>query len=252
MVETRTARAGGGGALAGSAALVGSAAVIGSLFDRVVAQLGDWRTGILSDGTAETTAARLDERVRALVVPALAADDPLLIGAGFIASPELVRGRDVHFAWWLGPLEANPVFGATTEPAKLDLATRNHADYLRDFRSLEWYRIPESTHQTHITGPYVDHLCACDYIITITAPVEVEGGMIGVVGADILVKRLERELLPALLAIERPVSLVNEVGRVMVSTDPALGAGSILPPDVIESVSCPGTPFSLALTSHSR
>jgi hypothetical protein len=236
----------------GSTTLAASAAVIGSLFERVVAQLGDWRTGILSEGTAETSPARLDERVRALVVPALAVDEPLLIGAGFIASPELVRGRDVHFSWWLGPLEANPVFGATTEPAKLDLATRYYTDYLRDFRSLEWYSIPESTHQTHITGPYVDHLCACDYIITITAPVEVDGAMIGVVGADLLVKRLERELLPALLAIDRPVSLVNEAGRVMVSTDPALAAGSVLPPDVIESALCPGTPFSLALTSHSR
>ncbi|WP_223695078.1 cache domain-containing protein [Leifsonia poae] len=223
------------------------AAAVGTLFERLFAQLDEWRIQLV-DGDVETTPGRLDERVRALVVPLLSEPDPLLIGAGFIAAPEFVRGRDVHFSWWLGPLEANPVFGATTEPTKLDLATRNHADYLRDFRSLEWYRVPESTHRTHVTGPYVDHLCACDYIITVTSPVEAGGTTLGVVGADIFVKRLEHELLPALLAIDGPVSLINGVGRVMMSTDPALAVGDVLYTNAVDIVACPGAPFALALT----
>lgn len=229
-------------------------ALVASLFSRVFDQLTQWRD-VIVDGPAETTPARLDEVVGRMVEPLLSADDALLIGAGFIAAPDYVRGRDVHFAWWLGPLEANPLLGTTTTPTKLDLSTRGYADYLRDFRSLEWYSIPETTHQTHITGPYVDHLCTCDYILTLTMPVELDGRMIGVVGADVQVSRLERELLPTLLAIDRPVSLVNEVGRVMVSTDPARAVGTLLGrhPDAasatadLDLLPCPGTPFTLAV-----
>ena len=242
-----------------SATVDDGVALVGTIFARVFSQLGDWRTEIAA-GPTETTPAKLDELVRSLVEPTLSADDAFLIGAGFIAAPDYVHGRDVHFAWWLGPLEANPLLGTTDQPTKLDLSTRGYADYLRDFRSLEWYSIPESTHQTHITGPYVDHLCTCDYIVTLTMPAEIDDIMIGVVGADIQVKRLERDLLPTLLAIDRTVTLVNQVGRVMVSTDPTLAVGSILPvtPDEraesghYDLVACPGTPFALAVDTERR
>jgi hypothetical protein len=229
------------------------ALLVSALFDRVFGQLAEWREAIAA-GPAETTTARLDELVAGLVLPSLTADDAILIGAGFIAAPDYVHGRDVHFAWWLGPLQDNPLMGTTYGPTKLDLSTRGYADYLRDFRSLEWYSIPETTHQTHITGPYVDHLCTCDYIVTLTMPTEIDGTMIGVVGADIYVKRLEQELLPTLLAIEKPVTLVNEQRRVMVSTDPTLAVGTLLPahPDPAgvgryQLLPCAGTPFALAI-----
>ena len=229
------------------------ARLVSSLFDAVFGQLAHWRETIAA-GPTETTPAKLDELAAALVLPSLTSDDAVLIGAGFIAAPDFVRGRDVHFAWWLGPLQDNPLLGTTDGPTKLDLSTRGYADYLRDFRSLEWYSIPETTHQTHITGPYVDHLCTCDYIVTLTMPTEIDGTMIGVVGADIYVKRLEQELLPTLLAIEQPVSLVNEQRRVMVSTDPTLAVGTLLPehppaPGASEYrlLPCAGTPFALAV-----
>jgi hypothetical protein len=229
------------------------ARLVSSLFDGVFGQLAQWRETIAA-GPTETTTAKLDDLAAALVLPSLTAEDAVLIGAGFIAAPDYVRGREVHFAWWLGPLQDNPLLGTTEGPTKLDLSTRGYADYLRDFRSLEWYSIPETTHQTHITGPYVDHLCTCDYIVTLTMPTEIGGEMIGVVGADIYVKRLERELLPTLLAIEQPVTLVNEQGRVMVSTDPTLAAGTLLPghppapgADRYRLVPCAGTPFALAV-----
>jgi hypothetical protein len=240
-------------ATAGHPGVDDGARLVSSLFDGVFGQLAQWREAIAA-GPVETTPAKLDELVAALVLPSLTAADAVLIGAGFIAAPDYVHGRDVHFAWWLGPLEDNPLMGTTDGPTKLDLSTRGYADYLRDFRSLEWYSIPETTHQTHITGPYVDHLCTCDYIVTLTMPTEVDGTMLGVVGADIYVKRLERELLPTLLTIERPVTLVNEQGRVMVSTDPTLAAGTLLPahpPSSAEGryelLPCAGTPFALAV-----
>ena len=227
----------------GTAADVSSAARrVEALFARIHDTLDQWRVALLAED-----AGSLDDRVAALVLPALEEDDPLLIGAGFIQAPESDDG-DLRFAWWLGPLDDNPVFGATSSPSKLDLASRSYAEYLRDLRSLEWYRIPQSTHRTHITGPYVDHLCACDYIVTVTSPVERDGEVIGVVGVDVYVKRLERELLPGMLAAARPLVLVNGSGRVTVSTDPGIAVGSVVavPGDAER---CAGTPFRLVGTA---
>lgn len=244
------------------------AAQVGSIFERIFTQLDTWRAAIATDPAAttpiaptpaatpaRTTPARLDTLVHSLVVPALSSSDPLLIGAGFIAAPDYVHGREVHFSWWLGPLESNPLLGNTSEPTRLDLSTRGYADYLRDFRVLEWYSIPETTRHAHITGPYVDYLCMCDYILTLTMPAEIDGTMIGVVGADVYVKRLERELLPLFLALDAPIALLNQIGRVIVSTDPTLAVGGIVPDPkhpggAFTLHTCPGTPFSLAVQSR--
>ncbi len=232
------------------AQLDAAAARVSALFGDLHARLTDWRDAVLAGQGAEgMPAAALDDLIERLVVPALREDDPVLVGAGFVAAPEFTGGDDLHFAWWLGPLDDNPLTGATSEPSRLDLASRSYSDYLRDFRSLEWYSIPRSTHRTHITGPYVDHLCACDYIVTITSPVERGERMLGVVGVDVYVRRLERELLPALLGVGRPTMLVNEWGRVMVSTDPTVLAGAVVLVDD-DAVRCAGTPFRLVATAQ--
>ncbi|MEO6943414.1 MAG: cache domain-containing protein [Lacisediminihabitans sp.] len=225
---------------------------VGSIFDLLFDQIEDWRSTILALPAASPPG-KMDSLVQSLVVPSLMADDPILIGAGLIAAPQYLHSDGVHVAWWLGPLESNPLLGSTTGPTRLDLSTRGYAEYVNDLRTLEWYSVPESTRQTHITGPYVDHLCMVDYILTLTIPAEVEGSMLGVVGADIYVKRLERELLPLFTSLNEPVSLLNQVGRVIVSTDPTLAVGTLIP-DGKHPVgsfalqACPGTPFSLAVT----
>ena len=230
------------------------AAAVGEVFARVFDQLAAWRTPIeelIARATigGEVRPAELDQAVAELVIPRLVEPDALLVGAGFIADGEIVRGRDVHFAWWLGPLEANPVLGSTTEPTRLDLTTRGYTEYLRDFRALEWYAIPATTRHAHVTGPYVDHLCTCDYILTLTMPVHARGAgddgdarMVGVVGADVAVRGLERELLAAFLDVPEPLALVNEAGRVVLSTEPALQVGQ-LAAAWAHAEPCPGTPF---------
>jgi hypothetical protein len=231
------------------------AQAVGDVFAGVFDQLVAWRAPVerVIDASPEVRPADIDQVVAALVLPRLTEPDPLLVGAGFIADGEIVRGRDVHFAWWLGPLDANPVLGSTTEPTRLDLTTRGYTEYLRDFRALEWYRIPATTRHAHVTGPYVDHLCTCDYILTLTMPVHAPDGerMVGVVGADISVRRLEQELLPHFLAVDVPLALVNEEGRVVLSTEPTLQVGQLAPlapsssPERADASTepCPGTPL---------
>ena len=227
------------------------AAAVSAVFSSVFDQLAEWRAPIeqVIAASPEVRPADLDAVVAALVLPRIVEPDPLLVGAGFIADGEIVRGRDVHFAWWLGPLEANPVLGSTTEPTRLDLTTRGYTEYLRDFRALEWYAIPATTRSAHVTGPYVDHLCTCDYILTLTMPVHARGAgddgdarMVGVVGADVAVRGLERELLAAFLDVPEPLALVNEAGRVVLSTEPALQVGQ-LAAAWAHAEPCPGTPF---------
>jgi hypothetical protein len=228
------------------------AAAVAGVFTAVFDQLAAWRVPIeqLIASSADVRPADLETAVADLVLPRLVEDDPLLVGAGFIADGEIVRGRDVHFAWWLGPLQANPVLGSTTEPTRLDLTTRGYTEYLRDFRALEWYRIPATTRDAHVTGPYVDHLCTCDYILTLTMPVHArddvaasgDARMVGVVGADVAVRRLERELLAAFLDVPEPIALVNEDGRVVVSTEPTLQVGQ-LAVAWQHAEPCAGTPF---------
>ncbi|HKT56378.1 MAG TPA: hypothetical protein VJR25_06375 [Microbacterium sp.] len=211
----------------------------------VFAQLDSWRTSIETVLATEPRAAELDDAVASLVLPVLADEDSLLVGAGFIADADAVGTRGVHFAWWLGPLEDNPVLGATTVPTRLDLSTRGYTEYLRDFRSLEWFRVPTTTFQAHVTGPYVDHLCTCDYILTFTSPVRVPGdGVAGVVGADVAVRRLEREVLPALLRVEQPMAIIGEYGRVIVSTAPGMPVASIVPEDAVR-FECATAPFAI-------
>jgi hypothetical protein len=217
------------------------AEAVSSLFDGVFHDLEAWRDKIALSGSS-TRPAELDALVEALVIPSLTVVNPTLLGAGFIAAPEFVQGREVHFSWWLGPLDSNPLLGITTVPTRLDLGTRIYTEYLRDVRQLEWYSVPESTHQRHVTGPYVDHLCTCDYLFTVTMPVRVGEQMIGVVGADVAVRGLEATLLPLFLAADQPLALVNAVDRVVISTEPTVQVGQLAPHDG-ESVACSGVPF---------
>ena len=89
----------------------------------------------------------------------------------------------------------------------------------------------------------------CDYILTLTMPVHARGAgddgdarMVGVVGADVAVRRLERELLAPFLDVPEPLALVNEAGRVVLSTEPTLPVGQ-LAAAWTRAEPCPGTPF---------
>ena len=80
----------------------------------------------------------------------------------------------------------------------------------------------------HLTGPYVDYLCTDDYTVTITMPVVVGGEMVGLVGADVYVAKLEQALLPVLRAADRTCTIVNASGRIVASTDTHRATGALL------------------------
>jgi hypothetical protein len=159
----------------------------------------------------------------------LSRDGALIIGAGFVAQPGFIPDAPWHLAWWLGHANTFGVTGpAKPELRRLVAVEDEHSESFRDYTTLEWWRVPATTHERHITGPYVDYLCTDDYTLTSTTPAFRDGEMIGVVGADLYVNDVERALLPAVRGAGRRAALVNASGRVVVASDSSRPTGSLI------------------------
>ncbi|GAT71937.1 hypothetical protein MHM582_0405 [Microbacterium sp. HM58-2] len=193
---------------------------VAATLDRIFAVIDGWRDSLheaLADPSART-AERTDPITHRLVLPAL--EDGLITGAGFVAAPGLLSDAEWHLAWWLAD-------AAASGPRRLATVSDPSSDMFRDHTALEWWRVPARTHARHLTGPYVDYVCTDDYTVTITSPVIEDGEMLGVVGVDCLVDRLERELRPPIVA-HGGAAIVNASSRVVTATDARLETGAIL------------------------
>lgn len=199
---------------------------VAATIDGIFAMIDGWRDVLeerMAAGTA-LTAETVDPVVEAFAVPAVTGET-LITGAGFVAAPGALPDAEWHLAWWLGTT------GAPRTSRRLATIDDPAHDQFRDYTALEWWRIPAATGTRHLTGPYVDYVCTDDYTVTITTPVVRRGAMVGVVGADALVDRLERVLLPVLRTGDSPATLVNASGRVVTSTDARREPGSMLRAD---------------------
>lgn len=180
--------------------------------DATAAQLGTE----LADAT--NVGALSSQQLDALVEPhahrILGLPDVPIYGAGFIAAIELLSDERNHLSWWQGE-----------DPRKLLLAAQSVNKALIDYSELEWFRVPMETGRGHVAGPYVDYLCSDEYTITVAAPVHIDGRFVGVAGLDLLIDSVERHLLPLLSELGGDVTVVNAVGRVVVSTNPRHATG---------------------------
>ncbi|WP_223625472.1 cache domain-containing protein [Microbacterium sp. EST19A] len=165
------------------------------------------RSGTLTGG-------RIDALVEPHALDTLALKDAPVYGAGFIAAIDLPADARSHLAWWQGE-----------DRKQLVLAAQSLNKENIDYSALEWYRIPMATGRPHMAGPYVDYLCSDEYTITIAVPAEIDGERIGVAGLDMLVSEVERDLLPLFAALDCDVTVVNGIGRVVISTDPQCATG---------------------------
>lgn len=225
-------------------------AAVDGTFGAVFEQIDSWRAQIeerVAQSGGVIAVAEVDELVETLVVPGLGAENALIIGAGFVASPGFISDAQWHLAWWLG--HANTFGVGSADPAlrRLEAEEDPTSESFRDYTTLEWWRVPAATRAPHITGPYVDYLCTDDYTLTLTVPVMHGERMIGVAGADLYVNDIERALLPHVRAIGA-ATVINASRRVVVSTDPHRPTGSILRPDVAgATIDCGQTSLVLVL-----
>ncbi|WP_430592272.1 cache domain-containing protein [Humidisolicoccus flavus] len=168
----------------------------------------------VASSVAPLTAARLDILIEPFAKEALNFTGIKLHGAGFIAAIDFLTDAQSHLAWWQGP-----------QHSKLVLASQSVNKEHIDYSGLEWYRVPATTGAIHVAGPYVDYLCSDEYTVTVAAPVIQESRFIGVTAIDVLVDTVEGSLVEPMAAIANNLTLINGVGRVVLSTDPEQATG---------------------------
>ncbi len=206
-------------------------------FARAIDALADWKEALAAEiaplrRSASLTTDRLDELVEPAALRLFETVDLPVYGSGFIAALDSLADASSHLAWWQGPDRAQLVLAAQS-------VNKEHIDY----SELEWYRVPFATGQPHVAGPYVDYLCSDEYTITVAAPVYVDEEFVGAVALDLLIDRVERDLTPRLAAFGNDISIVNGVGRVLLSTSPARATGDTIRGDDLagfERRACPG------------
>lgn len=224
------------------------ASLVVDTLDTVFAALGRARDAFATTlaGLAHPiTRAALDDSVRALAEAELSAGAQIVIGAGFVATPGFVDDAAWHLAWWVR--QAGDPLVQRLPPRQLAVVEDPESEFFRDYTRLEWWRGVSAGETSHVTGPYVDYLCTDEFILTLTMPVlDASGAQPGVAGVDVTVSALEARFLPAFSRLGERVTLVNAQSRVVLSTDPAIAAGTLL----VEGggrVACGTLPLALVL-----
>lgn len=141
-----------------------------------------------------------------------------LFGGGFVAAPGFLADHHLYLAWWQG--EERQLLAQSTVSGSGDPV---------DYSRVEWYRTPVETGRPHVTGPFVDYVCSDEYMLTTTIPVEVDGRIVGVVGADTLLDTFESLLLGAVR--DAGATVVNPSFRVVLSADPRVPTGRLVSPE---------------------
>ncbi|MFJ6417712.1 cache domain-containing protein [Paeniglutamicibacter sp. NPDC091659] len=189
-----------------------------TFFESLMEDLRVWAGGMSSlfeDREHAPSQREVDAVVHPLARKLLNRQDLPLVGAGFVAAFEAVSDVPWHMAWWQGEKQERLLM-LTMESAGETYSRR------------EWFTVPMESGAGHITGPYVDFLCTDEYTLTFTVPVKAHGRIVGVAGADIFVESIEGLLVDRLREIDPRATLINGVGRVVVSADPQLAAGRLL------------------------
>lgn len=198
-----------------SPAAVACAQEIEAYFTGVVAELD-----VLRDGLGEVLS-----RERLVAADLIEAAYPLtrtmlgrlpLFGGGFVAAPGFLADHHLYLAWWQGE-----------EQQLLAQSTMSGSGDPLDYSRFEWFRAPIESGRAHVTGPFVDYVCSDEYMLTTTAPVLVDGRAVGVVGADTLLDTFESLMLGVVR--EAGATVVNDTHRVVLSADPRVPPGRLVP-----------------------
>ena len=147
-------------------------------------------------------------------------NQPATDGVGLIFQRELVDPSSPALEWWIRD-------GEQFHRQEFDNDPSSPRFY--DYEQLEWFRGGFGAEARTIAGPYIDYLGVDEYITTWTIPLIVGLETVGVVGMDLKVDTLEKCLIPILRkAPNSRAALVNEGGRVIVSTIGPYGSGALI------------------------
>ncbi|WP_392425139.1 cache domain-containing protein [Barrientosiimonas humi] len=160
--------------------------------------------------------------LREPVVALLGAPGAVPVGAGAILAPDVLADAPLQLEWWQVPAGAS-------RPTRLEVDLNPSSLGFYDYLAAEWFDVPLRTGRRHVVGPYVDVHGTDLYVLTFTEPVHVDGEFVGVVGADVPSARLEGMLLPRLGDPSDQVLVLDDDGRVVLSTSGRWLVGSLLP-----------------------
>jgi hypothetical protein len=151
---------------------------------------------------------------------------PAADGAGIVAAPDVVSGKHRHLEWWQRTAAGEAGGGESFARIRLNLDPESIDLY--DYLDMDWFTVPRLERRRCVYGPYVDFSGADRYVLAMTAPVVDAGEFLGVAGADVLMSRLEPELLAVLRAVSAPAVLVTAERRVIAANTPHWISGTRL------------------------
>ena len=178
-------------------------------------------TGAALSTTAQPRRADLME-VEPLVALILGDREETVHGGGFVAAPGLLADAPWWLEWFAWDAGAIQRLVSQTDPS---------GPHFFDYTYMPWYAGPRDRNPPAqaVTGPYVDYLCTDDYTLTFTEAVRRrDGSFAGVAGVDVRVLAVEQRFLAELRASGRLLVLVNELGRVVLSTSSRMLSGDLL------------------------
>ncbi|MDQ0736548.1 cache domain-containing protein [Arthrobacter agilis] len=181
-------------------------------------------------------------RLEALAEAFLGSHD-FVVGAGAIFATEAIRSKDGGLEWWIRREHGIE---------KLEFDLRPGGERFYDYQNMPFFAAANRTGEQTAWGPYVDYLGMDEYILTFSAPIQLEGKFAGVAGCDIRIRTLEAILMPTLRAIPGNAALLNAGGRVVVGNSgahlvgervrPPADAGRLIP------IAVPHLGFSLLVS----
>ena len=156
---------------------------------------------------------------------------PAADGAGIVAAPGVIAGKDRHLEWWQRPASGE---GTADGFARIRLNLDPESIDLYDYLEMDWFTIPQRERRPYVYGPHIDFSCADRYVVTMTVPVTdsgPDGGreFLGIAGADIRMSHFEPELLAVLRTVPAPAVLVTAERRVVAANTPHWISGTRLP-----------------------
>lgn len=160
---------------------------------------------------------------------------PAADGAGIVAAPGVVAGKDRHLEWWQRTADGE---GGPDGFTRIRLNLDPESIDLYDYLTMDWFTSPWREGRPHVYGPYIDFSGADRYVVTLTVPVaddstanhgSADREFLGVAGADIRMSHLEPELLAILRSVPSPAVLVTGERRVVAANTPHWISGTRLP-----------------------
>ncbi len=163
---------------------------------------------------------------------------PAADGAGIVAAPGVVAGRERHLEWWQRTDSAD---GDPAGYSRIRLNLDPESIDLYDYLDMDWFTVPRAEGRRYVYGPYIDFSGADRSILAMTIPVidRADGGsrggaggdghsaggdghseFLGVAGADIRMSHLEPALLATLRPLAAPAVLVTAERRVLAANTP--------------------------------